>query len=553
MQVLVLFAICVILTGMFTYASEYYRADKSVKSQIVDRADKVADEVTMAVMEYPAHDWLLRYWSAHWKDMDIEYDAQYTQDSLTAEKVNLLSEHQPGFNLQYATDYEVNRLPAEDRKLYAEIVYSWIITRIDEIKRIYNIDYLFCVRTSAPYNSQFFVLSAADEGAVRGTEYEQVYTLGVYSEVNESQQDAMQKAIINKSYFADAGNYVDYYSFMKALDGHDYLIGMTFNLAGIMKEIEIQRRYRSIAAMGYQILLSVICSVAILFFVLKPLKTVQENIRQYKDEKNSAKVRKKLELINLNNEIGELASDVIELTEEIDDYLVKMSRITAEKERIGTELELAKQIQFSMLPHIFPPFPDRGEIDLYALMDPAREVGGDFYDYFMTDDDHLCLVIADVSGKGIPAALFMMISRIIIKSCAMLVQSPGEILERANNSICEDNMTDMFVTTWIGILELSTGILRTANAGHEYPAIRHADGDFELIKDAHGFVIGGMEDLKYAEQEILLEPGSAVFVYTDGVPEATDQFGNMFGTKRMLGALNDKPIASPEDIIRHYA
>jgi sigma-B regulation protein RsbU (phosphoserine phosphatase) len=253
----------------------------------------------------------------------------------------------------------------------------------------------------------------------------------------------------------------------------------------------------------------------------------------------------------MNNEIGELSNDVIEMTAEIDDHLDRISRITAERERIGAELGLATDIQRSMLPHVFPPFPNRSEMDLYALMESAREVGGDFYDFFMVDDDHLCLVIADVSGKGIPAALFMMISKIIIKSCAMLGEGPAWILRKTNEAICEDNQTEMFVTVWVGILELSTGILKAASAGHEYPVIRHPGSRFELYKDQHGFVIGGLEDMEYTEYEVQMQPGSEIFVYTDGVPEASDAENNMFGIQRMLASLNETTDASPEMIIRH--
>jgi sigma-B regulation protein RsbU (phosphoserine phosphatase) len=378
-----------------------------------------------------------------------------------------------------------------------------------------------------------------------------VYTLGVAVTVEESQRDAMQSAVMNESYIADAGNYVDYYSYMETIDGHDYLIGMTFDLTKLLTEVESQRRNASFTAMAYQIILSLICSLAIMFFVLRPLKIIQSSIRHYKDRKDSYEVRRHLERISMNNEIGELAQDVVEMTEEIDDHLERIRSITAERERIGAELKLATDIQKSTLPHIFPPFPDRTEMDIYALMDPAREVGGDFYDFFMIDDDHLCLVIADVSGKGIPASLFMMIAKIIIKSYAMLGIGPAEILSKTNETLCEDNRTDMFVTVWVGILELSTGTLRAANAGHEYPAIRHNGSKFELMKDKHGFVIGGIEDLVFTEYEVKMQPGSTLFVYTDGVPEASDSSNNMFGTERMLDSLNEVCESSPEDIIRH--
>ena len=221
-----------------------------------------------------------------------------------------------------------------------------------------------------------------------------------------------------------------------------------------------------------------------------------------------------------------------------------------ESSRLETELTMASSIQADMLPSIYPAFPERPEFDIFASMDPAKEVGGDFYDFFLVDDDHLCLVMADVSGKGVPAALFMMASKIIIASHAELGKSPAQILTDTNAAICANNREEMFVTVWLGILELSTGKLTAANAGHEYPVLRQADGKFELVKDKHGFVIGGMEGIRYREYELLMQPGSKLFLYTDGVPEATDAQGELFGTERMTDALNKAVSASPENILK---
>ncbi|MDO5133083.1 MAG: PP2C family protein-serine/threonine phosphatase [Eubacteriales bacterium] len=221
-----------------------------------------------------------------------------------------------------------------------------------------------------------------------------------------------------------------------------------------------------------------------------------------------------------------------------------------EQERIVQELHTAREIQRSALPHIFPPFPERKEIDLYASMDPARDVGGDFYNFFLIDEDHLCLVIADVSGKGIPAALFMMVAKRIIEDSARQEYSAGEILEKTNDALCDNNQAEMFVTVWLGILELSTGSLTAVNAGHEYPVIRKKDGCFEIYKDRHGFVVGGMEGVHYREYELQMELGDKLFVYTDGVPEATADSMEMFGTKRMVETLNSCADNSPEEILR---
>ena len=202
-----------------------------------------------------------------------------------------------------------------------------------------------------------------------------------------------------------------------------------------------------------------------------------------------------------------------------------------------------------MLPRIFPPFPQKKEIDLFASMTPAKEVGGDFYDFFLTDDDHLALVIADVSGKGVPAALFMVISKTLIKNRAMQGGTPAQILADVNNQLCEGNEADMFVTCWLGIFELSTGKMTAASAGHEFPAVCGPDRKFELFRDKHGFVLAGMEGARYRDYEMQLERGGSIFVYTDGVPEATDVNGEMFGTDRLLEALNRRPDKKPAEFL----
>lgn len=226
------------------------------------------------------------------------------------------------------------------------------------------------------------------------------------------------------------------------------------------------------------------------------------------------------------------------MLKELSEYIANLSKMTAEKERIGAELDVARHIQASMLPCIFPPFPERHEFDIYATMTPAKEVGGDFYDFFFVDSNHLALVMADVSGKGVPAALFMMISKTLIKSIAQNGLSPAKVLEKVNNQLCENNEAEMFVTVWLGILEISTGKMKCVNAGHEFPAIMRKGGNWELYKDKHGFVVAGMENAKYKEYELEFHPGDKLFVYTDGVAEATNVNNELYGTERMITALN---------------
>lgn len=203
------------------------------------------------------------------------------------------------------------------------------------------------------------------------------------------------------------------------------------------------------------------------------------------------------------------------------------------------ELQMANTIQENMLPHIFPAYPDRKEFDLYASMTAAKEVGGDFYDFYMPDSDHLVITIADVSGKGIPAALMMMVTKTLIKNRGLTdFDNCARILSTVNDQLCEGNDLGMFVTVWIGVLTISTGELRYADAGHEYPAIKKNGGRFELIKERHLPPLGCMEGIPYKERNLILQPGDMIFIYTDGVTEAANNKNELFGEARMLEALN---------------
>jgi len=282
--------------------------------------------------------------------------------------------------------------------------------------------------------------------------------------------------------------------------------------------------------------------------MVQPLEKLTRHINA---QKNGDAVFIVDESYRTGDEIESLAESFSTLSERTRNYIAQITQITAEKERIGTELALASRIQADMLPNVFPPFPGHPEFDLYASMDPAKEVGGDFYDFFLIDDDHLGLAIADVSGKGVPAALLMMIAKLLVQNDAMTGRSPAQVLEAVNRQICANNREEMFITVWFGVLELSTGKITAVNAGHEYPVLMQPGGRFELLKDKHGFVVGGMEDVRYREYEIQLSPGSRLFIYTDGVPEATNADNELFGTERMLAALNRDTGAAPRTILKN--
>ena len=279
---------------------------------------------------------------------------------------------------------------------------------------------------------------------------------------------------------------------------------------------------------------------------VRPIRRISDEATRFARENTLAEP---LGQISRYSEISSLAGSIDTMEKDMVKYIDNLTTITADKERIVTELNLARTIQANSIPNVFPAFPDRKDLDIFASMTPARQVGGDFYNFFFVDSDHLAMVIGDVSGKGIPAALFMMVTNILISDRTMMGGTPGEILTFVNQSICEHNKAEMFVTVWLGILELSTGKLTASSAGHEYPALLRAGGCFELLKDKHGFVVGGMDGIVYKDYELRLQPGDKLFVYTDGVPEASDADHRLFGTERMISALNTDPAASPEQIL----
>ena len=305
------------------------------------------------------------------------------------------------------------------------------------------------------------------------------------------------------------------------------------------------------------IVLVIVCIIAVVLFILtafilinvliKPIKTISHEAAYFVENENE--ISEKLKKIKNHDEIQVLAESVLQMEIGINEYIANLTKVTAEKERIGAELNVATQIQADMLPRIFPAFPERNEFDLYASMNPAKEVGGDFYDFFLIDDDHIGLVMADVSGKGVPAALFMVIAKTLIKNRAQMGGSPSQVLAYANDQLGEGNEAELFVTVWFAIIEISTGKGIAANAGHEHPALRRKDGKFELVKYRHSPAVATMDGITFKEHEFKLNPGDSLYVYTDGVTEATRSDDELFGVDRMLDSLNKNPDADPKTML----
>ena len=280
--------------------------------------------------------------------------------------------------------------------------------------------------------------------------------------------------------------------------------------------------------------------------VVDPIRKISDEAKRFAAENTKGEelgdVSKFEEIYNLSRSIDKMETDMVS-------YVDNLTAVTAEKERIGTELSFARRIQHSSLPTTFPAFPDRTDFDIYASMTPAREVGGDFYNFRLLDDDHLVMWIGDVSDKGVPAALFMMGINIVINNRASMGGTPAEIMGFVNDNICEHNGANLFVTIWLGIMELSTGRLTFVNAGHEESAVYHKGGSFELYKTRHNIAVGVMPGIEYRDYEIRMGRGDKLFIYTDGVPEATDKNDSLYTTDRMLDALNQYREGTPQEIL----
>ena len=319
-----------------------------------------------------------------------------------------------------------------------------------------------------------------------------------------------------------------------------------------IRELQEARRPYLITTVVSTVALATLASILAVTFLrlhfIVPIRKVSREATRFAKENTKGEP---LGEISKFRELADLASSIDTMEADMVAYVEDLTAATADRERIVAELRVASTIQEDSIPNSFPAFPERTDFDIYASMTPAKEVGGDFYNFFLVDEDHLALVIGDVSGKGIPAALFMMVTNLLLTDRTHMGGGPAEILRFANKRLCDNNQAEMFVTVWLGILELSTGRLVAANAGHEYPALRQAGGDFKLMKDKHGFVLGGMEEARYREYELQLHPGDKIFVYTDGVTEAMDAERAMFGLERMVEALNREPEASPEQILRN--
>lgn len=378
------------------------------------------------------------------------------------------------------------------------------------------------------------------------------YDIGFRDEVNEEFLTVYDSILKGES---------ELHNFMYARKGYTTSVypikddgGNVVAIVGVVKNMELLNTAKTNYIVQVLLIEAVIAVVSGVIWTIYMRRRIVMPIRQLNDA--SLGMVEHLEdgtapeiLVKNDDEIKDLADSFSTMYHEIGEYISKLETVTAEKERIGAELEVAAKIQTSMLPCIFPPFPNRDEFDIYATMDPAKEVGGDFYDFFMVDDDHLAFVVADVSGKGVPAALFMVIGKTLIKDHTGLNDDLGEVFTEVNNILCSSNSEEMFITAFEGVLNLKTGELRYVNAGHEMPFICRGNGVYEPFKVKAGFVLAGMEGIRYKSGSVQLQPGDKIFQYSDGVPEAMNSKNEQYGMQRLSKVLAQNSEKTPAELL----
>lgn len=507
------------------------------------------------ITENPNYEWLLSYW---------EDNSQELSDNLVYDSADALSESRetfakknPGLSSFDLKPEQLKMLGSESQKLYAEICLMDLTLEFNRIKAIYGLKYIYFSKLKSE-NDMVFLVSGLVEGEKRGNDVKDIFMVGKQVEPGFEYHPVL-KEIYDTHSFVDkfekkikkgrTGYDYNVYLPITTSDDSIYVICACMDATAVQKEI-----YRGMVFINFFFFVSLVIALSLMTLalnsvLLKPLSLVQGLIRKYTQDKNVIDLCSELSLIESENEIGCLSDDVTLMAKEIDRHTKEIVELTSTSQRIETELTLARNIQKAALPSGIPVFERNNCFELFGASTPAKEVGGDFFDYFKIDESHLGILIADVSGKGIPAAMFMMLSHICIKNISSTNLDPGVILEKVNHILNERNDAEMFVTAWLGILDLDTGIITCVNAGHENPAICRNGEEYTLYKTKHSFVLAAMDDIKYKSEIIQLEKGDQLFLYTDGVPEATDSNNTLYGTDRMINVLNRAKNSTCEELL----
>ena len=427
--------------------------------------------------------------------------------------------------------------------------YKSIISTLRAIKDSNELLYLYMIKPM-DNGTYYYLFDSDDTEDACPYGYNEEYYPGVFE---ESKDILLTGAPVDPMISNEDYGWIITISYPYHVDG-EFLgyIGVDISMDDVVADRMGFLYNTMIIVIGITVAFAIIYILILNKTMVSPIKRMAGAAKDYINTKTDAATESSSisELkIKTGDEIEQLCISLKTMEQDINAHIENLRTMTAEKERIGAELDIATHIQASMLPSTFPAFPDRPEIDIYATMDPAKEVGGDFYDFFMVDDRHLAIVMADVSGKGVPAALFMVIGKTLIKDHTTPGRDLGQVFTEVNNLLCESNSEEMFITAFEGVLDLVTGEFVYVNAGHEMPFISKAGGNFEPYKIRAAFVLAGMEDMKYRAGSMMLEPGDRIFQYTDGVPEATNVNNELYGMQRLEAILNKVNDRKPDEVL----
>lgn len=538
------FVIMIMVVGALVFYGSFYLVLQNESELAYTRAYNVVEMIT----EMKAYRFLIDYWQENPETIINSSEEKLDAVSDAGEIVVLKRDIH---DVSMISDTMAGSMDPEEQKNFALYAYSIVKSEMKILNHFEK------VTLSGP-----MLIGVSDDG-----------TKSVLINADDSRFKAGDTVIFrekDKTLYAlgehDLSHAFDNLIHIPLIDGEDY-VGVSYPIdidqktraivvVGVSEDVvhSLSRKVtdRIVAAVVSIALVSGIVLLLLLYLrLIKPILKVQSGLREYTEDFNTDGLIDKMKEIKVRNEVGCLADDISVVAGRARENLDEKMALSAEKARLESEMSLASEIQRSMLPADFPDRDGEKRFELYASMEPAREVGGDMYDFFFIDDDHLALLIADVSGKGIPAALFMMEAMTMIRDKAVSGKTPAGILSEVNEKLTEHSRDRFFVTTWLMIIELSSGKALEANAGHEKPAFCSGDRRYEYVQNRHSLALAVMDDIKIDEYQWELKNGDRIFVYTDGVTEAEDHDRQLFGKKRLIEALNEVTDRSQEETLSH--
>ena len=528
----------IVISGVMTYLSQTEAYHEECRKRLEQITANIIHRIDDEGIEFK---FLKDYFVEH-KD-EIELSKNFAEHQLVARDAfyEYMEEHYPEETLKYDPDFDV--LDEEGKLRYVTWRMEYWFAVFFEAADDFGLGYVYFLYPTDEAGYKVCYMFDATLGTRVTDDGKEVLYLG-----DEVVEDPETHKYMWQSW--KAGRSIDGFDISDNEYGYMYSYSAPVVINGekiglICADLDVERVKSTIMAnvaaqMGVLAIILVLSILLLYGFVrtnvLKRVILLERNVKDYSENKDaslSGKIRSK---VKEEDEIASLSNRFANMIDELEAYMKDLQTVTAEKERIGAELHVATQIQADMLPRIFPPFPDRPEIDLYATMTPAKEVGGDFYDFFMIDDKHLAMVIADVSSKGVPAALFMVIAKTLIKNCAQSGKDIAEVFYSVNNQLCEGNEESMFVTAFLAVVDITTGKVEYVNAGHE-PFLHCHDGKWSWIHPDSGFILAGLPDFEYKSDSMQLKPSDRLFFFTDGVSESQNTESELFGEERILATV----------------